>query len=372
LDEALLQTRSVEKQAADLNDATARVSTLQARLAETNLDVSALRSELRAANNAAAAKAANHAVTLEKATADAAEAVSAVPGLKSRLEEARLETSALRSELRSAQKAAKDNANCVPTQGLPRRPAQQLAIPQQRSLILRRVASSGKGQSIRLACAIGNVPVNDIQVTQQELDALRAKGELGPHGQLPAVEFPRPDGTYERFSCSGALLRLVGKLGGLYPHDPAEACRVDMLLDLEADLMLPAHLHAYPKEKNNEAGGNAPVEDGSNSGQPGTISSVDELTTERRAALLKKGGHLTRRLKQLEAVLVSFAESGCGPWAAGTERPTIADCALAPRLGHLASGELPGIPADLLAPYKLCASLVRRFHRIREVEKLCV
>lgn len=209
--------------------------------------------------------------------------------------------------------------------------------------------------------------LKDIRLTRAEFEALRAAGEL-PFGQLPvldrgieprsmggAAQHGRPVGSTdlpsgERVACQGAILRLVGKWGGLYPSDAVEACRVDMLMDLEGDLMLPMLLTVYPARL----------------GLP-VLSNPQELAAQRRA-LLTPGAPVERRLVQLEAALTrfGFGERDRDPWAAGTLHPTIADCVLVPRLVYLASGELEGVPPDVLEPYPKVVALVARFRRLVE------
>lgn len=53
-----------------------------------------------------------------------------------------------------------------------------------------------------------------------------------PSGQLPLLEVEdETTGTKKVFDQSNAIMRYVGKLGGLYPSDPVEAMEVDLVID---------------------------------------------------------------------------------------------------------------------------------------------
>eukprot|EP00933_Yihiella_yeosuensis_P013854 TRINITY_DN12648_c0_g1_i1.p1 TRINITY_DN12648_c0_g1~~TRINITY_DN12648_c0_g1_i1.p1 ORF type:complete len:240 (+),score=41.16 TRINITY_DN12648_c0_g1_i1:64-783(+) len=220
----------------------------------------------------------------------------------------------------------------------------------------------GKGQSIRLACALGGLSLKDSRLSREEFLDLKQQGEL-PFGQLPVLDLPNG----ERLAQTGAILRLIGRWTGLYPSDPLDACKVDMLLELETDLMLPVLLT---------------VQDPTRHGLPPDLpwGADGDVVAARRSSLLSEGdpnegksdGPLRRRLLQLEASLrrFGFGPDESDPWAAGTARPTIADCALVPRLRYLSSGELSGIPTDVLLSYPMVNSLVERFGRLPAVQDL--
>lgn len=52
-----------------------------------------------------------------------------------------------------------------------------------------------------------------------------------PFGSMPVLDIGE-----ERFAQSGAIIRYVGKLAGLYPEDPVAALRVDMVIDTMEEL----------------------------------------------------------------------------------------------------------------------------------------
>jgi prostaglandin-H2 D-isomerase / glutathione transferase len=78
------------------------------------------------------------------------------------------------------------------------------------------------GHPIRLALAAGKVNFEEHKVEFAEWPALKA---TMPFGQLPVLTI---DGK-THISQSGAILRYVGRLGGLYPTHPVDAALVDMV-----------------------------------------------------------------------------------------------------------------------------------------------
>ncbi|CAE8604538.1 unnamed protein product, partial [Polarella glacialis] len=97
-----------------------------------------------------------------------------------------------------------------------------------------------------------------------------------------------------------------------------------------------------------------------------------EAVTSRRRSLLESDGPLRRRLSQLEAALrrFGFGTGDDDPWAAGTSEPSIADCALVPRLRYLSSGQLSGIPTDVLEAFPAVTGLAGRFSLLPAVQKV--
>jgi prostaglandin-H2 D-isomerase / glutathione transferase len=55
-------------------------------------------------------------------------------------------------------------------------------------------------------------------------------------GAFPFKSVPVLDIGGERYAQSGAILRYVGKLAGLYPEDPVAALRVDMAMEAMEEL----------------------------------------------------------------------------------------------------------------------------------------
>lgn len=97
------------------------------------------------------------------------------------------------------------------------------------------IYSSTKGEAIRLACAYGNIPLEDIRLSVDQFQDLKNDGKLS-FGQLPAL-----DVDFGRFILfqSAAIMRYIGRFAGLYPLDNFElAAKIDALIDEENDLFM--------------------------------------------------------------------------------------------------------------------------------------
>ncbi len=90
-----------------------------------------------------------------------------------------------------------------------------------------------QGEAIRLACAYGNLPFEDVRLSAAEFTQMKTDGKLA-FGQLPALEVA--DGQHMLFQ-SAAIMRYIGRYCGLYPLNNFElAAKIDALVDEEIDL----------------------------------------------------------------------------------------------------------------------------------------
>ncbi|KAF4047186.1 Glutathione S-transferase C-terminal domain [Phytophthora infestans] len=81
----------------------------------------------------------------------------------------------------------------------------------------------GRAEPVRLALYVGGVPFEDKRLTREEFGALKSSFPLG---QVPVLEV---DGQV--LTQTDAILRYVGRLGGLYPtSSPFAALKVDEML----------------------------------------------------------------------------------------------------------------------------------------------
>lgn len=85
----------------------------------------------------------------------------------------------------------------------------------------------GRGESVRLAMIIGEIPFVDDRVKSTKWAELKPKTPLG---SLPVAEI---DG--EQMVQSVALLRYVGRLTNLYPKDAFKALQVDQVIETVQD-----------------------------------------------------------------------------------------------------------------------------------------
>jgi len=92
----------------------------------------------------------------------------------------------------------------------------------------------GRAFAIRVALRQAKVKYEDVRVKFPQLAELRGKegwSKAVPLGSLPVVEV---DGHV--YAQSGPLARWAGRLAGLYPDDPLDALRVDMVMETANEL----------------------------------------------------------------------------------------------------------------------------------------
>lgn len=82
---------------------------------------------------------------------------------------------------------------------------------------------------MRLALAYGNIPFEDDRIPFGQFAAARPSLPLG---QVPVMLV-----NGETYFQSIALARYAAKLSGLYPRDPEDALRVDMIMDSITDIV---------------------------------------------------------------------------------------------------------------------------------------
>jgi len=181
--------------------------------------------------------------------------------------------------------------------------------------------NGGRGEPIRLALSIGNIPFEDHRFPVSDWPSIR---ESTPFHQTPVLEV---DG--EAITQSNALSRYVGRLTGLYPADPLEAARCDEVMDVVEDILSKIVV---------------------------TFAMDDEEEKcLAREALIE--GRLGLYLKRLNDML---DERG-GEYFADTQL-TVADLKIFVWIRSLRSGILDYIPADLVD--KVAPNLVDHFERI--------
>jgi glutathione S-transferase len=177
----------------------------------------------------------------------------------------------------------------------------------------------GKAEAIRLAAAVGNVPLEDVRVTRDKFREMKTSGEL-PYGQVPAL---RVDGTLV-IAQSAAIIRFIGKLdktGKLYPTDPVRAAIVDSIVAQENDMFTGVSCSRYQDRFGFD-------------GALGGKGSENTLMVEKalKEVVLPKHLSFFERLLQDSPTI----------WIAGTEGPSIADFTLVPRLQWI-GGEIEGL-----------------------------
>lgn len=89
--------------------------------------------------------------------------------------------------------------------------------------------SGSRGEEIRLALAIAGVAFDDHRIDRETF--AKMKPDL-PFASVPYLEME----GHGVFGQTNAILRLIGRLHGLYPDEPYEAARHDAFMDAAEDL----------------------------------------------------------------------------------------------------------------------------------------
>lgn len=90
-------------------------------------------------------------------------------------------------------------------------------------------AARSRGEEVRLALDLAGVAFEDVRVERTSFAALKA---ALPFPHLPVLEV-QGEGV---FAQTNAILRLIGRLHGLYPEDPFQAARHDAVMEAVEDL----------------------------------------------------------------------------------------------------------------------------------------
>jgi len=164
----------------------------------------------------------------------------------------------------------------------------------------------GRGESIRLAMAIGKLPFEDHRIPVTDWPSAR---DQTPFHAVPLLEV---DGDV--ITQSNAIKRYVGKLGDLYPGDPLQALRCDEVMDAVEDIVTRV---------------------------VGTFGLKGDELREAREALVD--GHISLYLSTLQRIL----ETQGGEYFADN-RLTVADLKVFVWLKSLRAGVLDHVPPDLV------------------------
>ena len=89
----------------------------------------------------------------------------------------------------------------------------------------------GIGEPIRLLFTVGEIAFTDRRYNVDEFANMAALKARLPFGQMPALEV---DGVF--FGQTDSIARLAARLAGLYPSDPIEAARSDMIVVYQAEI----------------------------------------------------------------------------------------------------------------------------------------
>jgi glutathione S-transferase len=166
---------------------------------------------------------------------------------------------------------------------------------------------AGRGEPIRLALALANIPFEDDRVPFSEWPERRT---TTPFHQVPTLEV---DGRV--LTQTNSISRYVGKLAGLYPEDAMDAARCDEIMDVVEDILHKVRV----------------------------TFDIEDPEEKRRAREALAEGPISLYLGNLERML----ERGGGVYFAGGEL-SMADLKVFVWVRSLQSGILDHIPADLV------------------------
>lgn len=104
----------------------------------------------------------------------------------------------------------------------------------------------GKGEAIRLLCAHAGLELEDYRFESRDVfNDMKAKGKFA-FGQVPLLEVDEGEGKVHHLVQSGAILKYLGKISGLYPaNDPILEAKIDAALAQETDAFTGATVATY-------------------------------------------------------------------------------------------------------------------------------
>lgn len=179
----------------------------------------------------------------------------------------------------------------------------------------------GRGETIRLALALGKVPYEDDRVSRERWAQVKTQQ---PYGALPVLYV---DGA--PLAQSNAISRYVGKLTDLYPSDPWQAALCDEILETVEEITM--HVGA-------------------------TMALSDEEKKLKREALMAES------LPVFLSGLASRLSTSGGNYFAN-QRITVADLKACDLIQWLSSGMLDHIPVDFVQ--KTAPTLVQHSDRVK-------
>lgn len=168
----------------------------------------------------------------------------------------------------------------------------------------------GRGEPTRLALILSDLEFEDHRFSYAEWPGIKP---TTPYGAVPTLTI---DGKQAAQSC--AILRYVGKQGGLYPSDPYEALLVDEIIETMNDLNVATYSYLGPDV---------------------------EKTKEQRKLLVEV--HVPRFIGGLEKRLAEFGE---GPFAVNGKL-SVADLVVTCVVNSYLSGVYDYVPLDILEKY---------------------
>jgi len=181
----------------------------------------------------------------------------------------------------------------------------------------------GRAEPTRLALVLGGIDFKDVRIKGEEFMKMKQGGEL-MFGSLPVMDV---DGV--QYSQSDAMLRYAGSIADLYPEDPLDAMKVDVVVGALEDMTIAAFADNSPE---------------------GRAKFVEE-------AVLRYFGPIDEMLKK----------SG-GPYLLGS-KVSIADLKLYVSWAILKGGAVDHVPTDVLDQFAYVMICVKRVEALDKVKE---
>ena len=193
-----------------------------------------------------------------------------------------------------------------------------------------------RAEIARLCLFMSDIEFEDFRITNEDLSYLKQHGELSDGSVIPFRQLPVLVIEGESIAQTGAIARICGKLGDMYPKDIIEAGKVDQVIDTVTDinvLINPSMHESNPAIKRQMR---------------------DDLSSD---ALPKYFGYLEKIL-----------EANDSGWFVGDEM-TVADIAVWSMLGWIAQGVLDDIPSTLPKTFERLTRLYNEMSRMPKVQE---
>ena len=193
-----------------------------------------------------------------------------------------------------------------------------------------------RAEIARLCLFMSDIEFEDFRITNEDLSYLKQHGELSDGSVIPFRQLPVLVIEGESIAQTGAIARICGKLGDMYPKDIIEAGKVDQVIDTVTDinvLINPSMHESDPAIKRQMR---------------------DDLSSD---ALPKYFGYLERILEE--------NDSG---WFVGDEM-TVADIAVWSMLGWIAQGVLDDIPSTLPKTFERLTRLYNEMSTMPKIQE---
>jgi len=204
----------------------------------------------------------------------------------------------------------------------------------------------GRAEPIRLTFVQAQLPFTNKAVEFAEFTELKP---TLPCGQLPVLEIEDEEtGSKTMMDQSNAIMRYVGKLGGLYPSDPVEALEVDLVIDtVEEAYKFLGYTLTGPK---------------------GIFFSEDTLSDQEKIDIRKKlmDPAIPRNVAYFLSVLEKRLDENKSGWFVG-DNVTIADIRAHQIVSWLTGGFLDGIPTNCMDTYPLLKALHDKIEALPEI-----